>query len=48
MTRNITYAKKIRYTAGMLVVSIPKEIVDEIGFRKGELVEIKLTKLDDE
>ena len=47
MARNITYAKKIRYTAGMLVISIPKEIVDGLGFERGELVEIKLTKLEE-
>lgn len=46
MVRNIIYAKKIRYVAGMLVISIPKEIVDILNFKKGELVEIKLTKLE--
>lgn len=46
--KTITFSKQTWITGGMIVVSIPKEIVDKLGIKPRELVEIKLTKLEEE
>jgi len=44
MITDITYAKKIRTVAGVMIVPIPKEIVDEMHLVERELIEIHITK----
>jgi len=44
MIFDITYAKRIRETGGMLIVPIPKEIVDEMHLVERELIEVRITK----
>jgi len=48
MITDITYAKRIRVTGGMLIVPIPKEIVDEMQLVERELIEVCITKKVDE
>lgn len=44
MIPSITFSKKIRSSAGTLVVSIPPEIVEDMELSDSEMVEVRLTK----
>ena len=46
MITTLTYAKTIRKTGQMLVLSIPKEIAEKMELKEKELVEVKITKLE--
>lgn len=42
----ITFSKRVRLVGGNYVVTIPKEIVHELGLMEKEMIEICLRKRD--
>ena len=47
MIKSLSYCKKVRKTGGMHVFSIPKDIVEKMELKDGELIEIRVTKLEE-
>ncbi|HIH98215.1 MAG TPA: hypothetical protein HA346_04330 [Thermoplasmata archaeon] len=48
MITSLSYSKTIRKTGGMLIIPIPKEIVDKMQLKEKELIEARITKLEKE
>jgi len=44
MINELTYAKKIRKSGGMLLIPIPKEIQEKMNLSDQELIEITIHK----
>ena len=48
MIKSLSYVKKARITGNMFVVSIPKDVVEGMDIKEGDLLEVRLMRPENE